>query len=71
MMWPILEETAKVIGTKAKIMKHNVDTEQQVPATFQIRSIPTMILMKNGKPVERLVWVHQVDDLVKLIEKYI
>jgi thioredoxin 1 len=70
-MWPILENLAKDMGAKVKIMKHNVDNEPQIPSAFNIRSIPTMILFQDGKPVEKIVWVQQVSDLKKLIEKYL
>lgn len=69
-MWPILEGLAKDMGTKVKIMKHNVDNEPQIPSAFSIRSIPTMILFQDGRPVEKIIGVNQASDLKKLIEKY-
>jgi thioredoxin 1 len=70
MMGPILEELAKVLDGKLRVMKHNVDNEPNVPNAFQIRSIPTMILFKDGKPVEKIVGVKYVDELKNTIEKY-
>ncbi|GAB0174381.1 MAG: thioredoxin [Candidatus Altimarinota bacterium] len=71
MMGPILEELAKVMDGKMRVMKHNVDNEPNVPNAFQIRSIPTMILFQDGKPVEKVVGVKYVDELKTLIEKYL
>lgn len=54
---------------KAKVMKHNVDTDPQVPTQFRIMSIPTIILFKDGQPVEKFVGVQDVESLVQAIEK--
>lgn len=70
MMLPRLEELASKIEWKAKVMKHNVDTDPQVPTQFRIMSIPTIILFKDGQPVEKFVGVQDVDSLVQAIEKH-
>ncbi len=69
-MGPTLEELAKVMGDKLRIMKHNVDNEPNIPGQFGIRSIPTMIIMKNGKPVDKLVGVHDVNQLQDILSKH-
>ncbi|VVD89543.1 thioredoxin TrxA [Pandoraea anhela] len=48
MIAPILDEVSKEYGDKVQIAKINVDENQQVPAKFGIRGIPTLILFKNG-----------------------
>ncbi|WP_423196836.1 MULTISPECIES: thioredoxin TrxA [unclassified Cupriavidus] len=48
MIAPILDEVARDYGDKIQIAKINVDENQQVPAKFGIRGIPTLILFKNG-----------------------
>src|SRR5216117_4582580 len=45
---PILDEIAKEYEGRLQIAKINVDENQQVPAKFGIRGIPTLILFKNG-----------------------
>jgi len=45
---PILDEVAKEYEGRLKIAKINVDQNQQVPAKFGIRGIPTLMLFKNG-----------------------
>jgi thioredoxin 1 len=45
---PILDDIAKEYDGRLKIAKINVDENQQVPAKFGIRGIPTLMLFKNG-----------------------
>lgn len=52
---PVLEQVAKEIHGKATIGKIDIDNEQKTAAQFQITSVPTMILFKNGKEVGRLI----------------
>jgi len=49
MIAPILEEVAKDYGDRVQIAKINVDENQQIPAQYGIRGIPTLILFKNGE----------------------
>jgi len=46
-MLPRLTELASKFEGKAKIMKHNVDTEPQTPTNLRVMAIPTMILFKD------------------------
>ena len=46
---PVLDEVAKEYEGRLKIAKINVDENQQVPAKFGVRGIPTLMLFKNGK----------------------
>ena len=48
MIAPILEEVAKEYGGKVIIAKMDVDSNQDTPAKFGVRGIPTLILFKNG-----------------------
>jgi thioredoxin 1 len=68
-MGPVLNEVADEIGEKVKIGKVNVDEQQQLSAKFSVRSIPTLILLKNGKEVDRFVGVKTKDFLIKQINK--
>lgn len=68
---PTLEELAADFAGKATIAKMNVDENQQTPAQFGIRSIPTLILFKNGQAVETLVGALPKAEFAKLIEKHV
>ena len=52
MMAPIFKELKSVMGEKVKIVKINTEKNQQLSGKMNIKSIPTMILYKNGK----IVW---------------
>lgn len=69
MMAPILNEVADEIGEDARICKLNVEEHQQLSTKFSVRNIPTLILLKNGKEIDRFVGVKPKDYLIKQIKK--
>jgi thioredoxin 1 len=72
MQTPILEEVAKEYdGKKIKIGKLNVDEAPQSASKFQIMSIPSLIIFKNGKPVEQMMGVQDKDTLMEKLDKAI
>lgn len=52
---PVLEEIAGEQGEKLKIVKLNVDDNQQTAAQYGVMSIPTLILFKGGQDVKKVV----------------
>lgn len=70
MMKPILEEVKSTIGSKAKILKVDVDKNQQAASVYQIQGVPTLILFKHGKVVWRQAGVVQAHQLKQLIEQH-
>jgi len=71
MMLPRLEELASKLEGKAVVAKHNVDNDPQIPSQFRIMSIPTMIVFKDGQPVEKFVGVQDVSTLEAAISKHL
>jgi len=55
MLGPVIEELAGEMVGKVKIVKANVDNSPESAGKFGIRSIPTLILFKDGQPVETKV----------------
>lgn len=51
MLTPIIEELGKELNNKIKIVKMNIDQNPNTPSTLGIRSIPTMIIFKDGQQV--------------------
>ncbi|MDW8060976.1 MAG: thioredoxin [Thermomicrobium sp.] len=71
MIAPILEEIAEEKVGKLKVAKVNVDENMQVAMQHGISSIPTLILYKNGKPVERIIGAMPKQRLLQQIEKHL
>lgn len=69
-MAPILKETKTYMGEEATIIKIDVDKNQQLAAAYNVKSIPTLLLFKNGKILWRQAGVVQTDDLVLLLKQY-
>lgn len=69
MQGPILHEVAEVVGEKAVIAKLDVDDNRHTASRYNIMSIPTLILFKNGKPVNQFVGVQSKDSLINNIQK--
>lgn len=68
MMQPILEDTARQLGDKVKILKVDVDRNQLAASRFQVRGVPTLILFQKGKILWResgVVPAHQLVNTLK------
>lgn len=68
MIGPMLEELAEELGDSVKIVKLNIDENQQAAAQFGVRSIPTLILFKDGKPQATQVGALPKNQLAQFIE---
>lgn len=67
MMGPIVERLAAETEGTAKVGKVDVDENPGLAAAFGITSIPTLIVFKDGKPVETAIGLRSLDDLKKLL----
>ncbi len=68
---PILEEVAEEMTAKLNVVKLDVDSNQKTAAQFGIRGIPTMVLFKNGNPVDQIVGKVPKSALIEFISKHI
>ena len=68
MQTPILEKVVAAVGDKAVIAKVNVDENPELAAKYGIRSIPTIILLKDGENKQQLIGLQQEAALVSAIE---
>jgi thioredoxin 1 len=71
MVAPVLEQIAAEQSGKLKIVKLNVDENQQTPMQFGVTGIPTMILFKDGEMVERIVGFMPKPVLMKKLEPHL
>lgn len=70
MMAPILEKVKTEMGEGVKIIKIDVDKNQQLAANLNVRGVPTLVLYKDGKSVWRQSGVVQPDQLKQIIKHY-
>ena len=68
MMAPVVEELAEELNGVAKVGKVNVDNNQDLAMQFNVMSIPTLIIFKNGEAVKRFVGVTDKQDLINAIK---
>lgn len=68
MIAPIVEELSADLAGKMKVSKVNVDEAQELAAKFNIMSIPTLLIFKQGKPVEQIVGAMGKDQLLEKIK---
>lgn len=71
MQAPILEEVKKRIGDKANILKVDIDENRELAAQYNVRSVPTIILFKNGEAVWRTVGLQQADLLEEKLRDHL
>ncbi len=71
MIAPVLDELAPEFAGKVKIVKMNVDDNQATPAQFGVRSIPTLLLIKNGQIVATQVGALPKTQLANFINQHI
>ncbi len=70
MMKPILEELKKKTGDALTILKIDIDKNQSTANAYRIKSVPTLILFKQGKIVWQQSGVLPVAELQKIIQNY-
>ena len=71
MQSPIVEDVAREMAGRATVAKVNVDENYQTAARFGIRGIPTLVVLRDGKEVERFVGVQPKETLLAALERYL
>ncbi|WP_313020448.1 thioredoxin [Macrococcoides bohemicum] len=70
MIAPVLEDLAKDVEGKANIVKVDVDENQETAAKFEVMSIPTLIVFKDGQAVDKVVGFQPKEQLQAVLEKH-
>lgn len=70
MVAPVIEEIAADFAGKLKVGKVNVDENRQLAMDYGVMSIPTMMIFKEGKQVEKVVGYQSKQQLTALLEKH-
>ena len=65
MMAPVVEEIANEVGEKAKVCKVNIDENKDIAEKYDVMSIPTFLIIKNGKVAATTVGVQPKENIIK------
>ena len=68
---PVIEELASEYAGKLKVVKVNTDDNINIAQQYRISGIPTLIVFKNGEPVEQLVGNHKKSMLTEVLNKHL
>lgn len=70
-MGPILDEVASELGDKVKVVKVNTDENLKTAKDYSISGLPSLLVFKDGKAVERMVGLLPKSSIISNIEKHI
>ncbi|HCZ8103370.1 TPA: thioredoxin [Staphylococcus aureus] len=71
MIAPVLEELAADYEGKADILKLDVDENPSTAAKYEVMSIPTLIVFKDGQPVNKVVGFQPKENLAEVLDKHL
>ncbi|SBC03882.1 thioredoxin [Staphylococcus aureus] len=71
MIAPVLEELAADYEDKADILKIDVDENPSTAAKYEVMSIPTLIVFKDGQPVDKVVGFQPKENLAEVLDKHL
>jgi thioredoxin 1 len=68
MLAPVLEDLAQEMGTKVKVVKIDIDQNPDAATTYNVRTIPTMILFNHGQAVDTKIGMLPKNKLKEWVE---
>jgi thioredoxin len=71
MMAPILEQVNAQLKGRLQVVKIDTDKYPQLASQYQIYALPTLVLFKNGQPVERIEGVVVAEQLIQRLQAFI
>jgi thioredoxin 2 len=69
MMEPVIDELAAELAGRVRVAKLNVDENPATAARFNARSIPTLLLLKAGREVDRIVGAQPKSEIARRLER--
>ena len=71
MLAPVFQEVGNELDGKAKFYKIDIDASLDIARQFSVSTVPTVIIFRNGEPIERLVGFMPKENLLSKIREYI
>ena len=71
MVGPVVEELAEEYHGRVKVCKVNVDDESKIAAQYGVMSIPTVMVFKNGKVIDKAVGARDKNDFRQMIDSHL
>jgi thioredoxin len=71
MIAPVIEKLAGEMAGRVRVAKLNIDDNPQTAARFGVRSIPTLLILKNGREVDRIVGAHPKEAILNKLQSVI
>jgi len=71
MIAPVIDQLATELAGRVRVVKLNVDDNPRTAARFDLRSIPTLLVLKDGREVDRLVGVQPKQEIMRRLGKVI
>jgi thioredoxin len=71
MLAPTIDQLATEMSGRVKVAKLNIDENPGTANRFGVRSIPTLLVLKGGKEVDRLVGVQPKQEIMRRLEKFL
>lgn len=70
MQGPVVEKLSDELAGKVNFTKLDVDKNQETTAKFQVMSIPTLLVKKDGKVVDTIIGYHSREQLLQILQPY-
>jgi thioredoxin len=71
MMAPILEQVGVQLKDRLQVVKIDTDKYPEIASQYQIHALPTLVLFKNGEPIDRIEGVVQTPQLVQHLQSFV
>lgn len=70
MLSPVLESVSETLGSEGTVVKLDIDENMDLARKYGVMSVPTMIVVKGGEEVERLVGFRQANQILETLNKH-
>lgn len=71
MIAPVIDELARELSGKVRVGKLNVDENQTTAARFGVQGIPTLLILKDGREVDRIVGVQSKEAIIRRLQNFL